>query len=264
MRIVLMGGLATQLIVAASILAVSGDPPPRRLFVSATLVVAAALAVAAHRRLAHVLRRRPRLLLGVAALYGVLTAWDGLYGPTPFGSTGFPILCIAAVAGSSRLILEVAAVLGGARIVEGAAWGARAWPGRSEAVVGDVLLYGAVAAVLIVVVGAFRASVGSVHADLTSMRAATGAELAPVAAAPPALPRADAAALVRRLTPAERRVVQRLGEGLLAKQIALEAGVSVATVRAQIKAAKRKTGARTLGDLAGLFVAAPGEEDGDR
>lgn len=51
------------------------------------------------------------------------------------------------------------------------------------------------------------------------------------------------------LTEAEQAVVAMLRDGLLPKQIALQRGTSLSTVRTQIKHAKRKTGARTLNDL---------------
>lgn len=60
------------------------------------------------------------------------------------------------------------------------------------------------------------------------------------------------------LSPAELRVVTRLAAGLAPKQIAAELGVAVPTVRSHLKAAKRKTHARTLTELVGLFVVEDG------
>jgi DNA-binding CsgD family transcriptional regulator len=74
------------------------------------------------------------------------------------------------------------------------------------------------------------------------------------------LPRGDAVGIVARLSPAEMRVVELLAGGLLAKQIALELSVSLATVRSHIAAAKRKTDAATVAQLAGLWAEAqPGD-----
>ena len=56
------------------------------------------------------------------------------------------------------------------------------------------------------------------------------------------------------LTPAELRVVGLLVAGRMPKQIAADLKVTVATVRSHLKAAKRKTGARTLDELVGLHV----------
>jgi DNA-binding NarL/FixJ family response regulator len=55
-----------------------------------------------------------------------------------------------------------------------------------------------------------------------------------------------------RLTAAERRVVEGLACGRAPKQLAYEIGVVLATVRTHIRNAKRKTGARTLRELAGM------------
>jgi DNA-binding CsgD family transcriptional regulator len=51
------------------------------------------------------------------------------------------------------------------------------------------------------------------------------------------------------LTPAEREVVTLLADGHRPKQIALLRGVALSTIRTQIKAAKHKTGARTIEQL---------------
>jgi DNA-binding CsgD family transcriptional regulator len=61
------------------------------------------------------------------------------------------------------------------------------------------------------------------------------------------------------LSPAELRVVTRLAAGRAPKQIAAELGVAVPTVRSHLKAAKRKTHARTLTELVGLFVLEDGQ-----
>jgi DNA-binding CsgD family transcriptional regulator len=67
----------------------------------------------------------------------------------------------------------------------------------------------------------------------------------------PALARAGAVSAPERarLSPAEGAVVALLAEGLTPKQIAHLRGTSLATVRTQIKRAKRTTQARTLDEL---------------
>jgi DNA-binding NarL/FixJ family response regulator len=68
------------------------------------------------------------------------------------------------------------------------------------------------------------------------------------------------------LTRMERSVVEGLAAGLAAKQLAHNRGVSLATVRTHIKNAKRKTGARTLRELA-TFPSRPdwlGHDDDER
>lgn len=71
----------------------------------------------------------------------------------------------------------------------------------------------------------------------------------------------------RRLSPAPRlplsnaelEVVARLARGRAPKQIAADLGVTLATVRSHLKQAKRKTHARTLPELVGLFVVENGK-----
>lgn len=59
---------------------------------------------------------------------------------------------------------------------------------------------------------------------------------------------------VGALTSREREVVALLAKGLAPKQIAMQRGISLATVRSVLKMAKRKTGARTLSELVGLSI----------
>jgi DNA-binding CsgD family transcriptional regulator len=66
------------------------------------------------------------------------------------------------------------------------------------------------------------------------------------------MPLALAPAPPAELTPTERRVVEGLATGRAAKELAHAWGVSLATVRTHIKNAKRKTGTRTLRELATL------------
>jgi DNA-binding CsgD family transcriptional regulator len=67
-------------------------------------------------------------------------------------------------------------------------------------------------------------------------------------------PGGDPRVLVGALSVAERDVLALLAQGRAPKQAAYERGTTIATVRSQIAAAKRKTGARTLGQLVALFA----------
>ena len=60
------------------------------------------------------------------------------------------------------------------------------------------------------------------------------------------------------LSAAERRAVALLAAGRAPKQAAADLGVTVSTIRSHLKAAKRKTHARTLTELVGLFVVEDG------
>lgn len=58
------------------------------------------------------------------------------------------------------------------------------------------------------------------------------------------------------LTDSERRVLMLLAHGSAPKQAAWELQVAITTVRSHIASAKRKTGARTLQQLIGMFAEA--------
>lgn len=64
------------------------------------------------------------------------------------------------------------------------------------------------------------------------------------------------------LTPAERAVVEGLSEGHRPKELAHQRGRSLSTIRTHIANAKRKTGARTLAELAGLAASPTWRRDG--
>lgn len=66
----------------------------------------------------------------------------------------------------------------------------------------------------------------------------------------------SAAERVGRLTVAEREVAEAMAKGLSPKEVAVERGTSLATVRTQIKKAKKKTASRTLIELVGLVCRA--------
>lgn len=85
------------------------------------------------------------------------------------------------------------------------------------------------------------AAVSPVRAPVPVAVGAPGS-VALAATAPSALPS-------RPLSPAEAAVVALLADGLTPKQIAHQRGTSLATVRTQIKRAKRATSARTLDEL---------------
>lgn len=70
-------------------------------------------------------------------------------------------------------------------------------------------------------------------------------------------PRQDAAAVAEALTPSERVVLTGLGVGLTDKEIARQRGVSVHTVRNQVRAIMRKTGVNKRTRLVALFNGAP-------
>lgn len=86
--------------------------------------------------------------------------------------------------------------------------------------------------------------------------AANGSRSTAAAPAPTtSAPSRDAPALP--LTAAQREIVTLLAAGLVPKQIATARGTTLATVRTQIKHAKRRTGSRTLDELVATAAERP-------
>jgi DNA-binding CsgD family transcriptional regulator len=114
---------------------------------------------------------------------------------------------------------------------------------------------------MLIAIWALRSTLSGSAASLAAARGG-GGSLTPqlalaVARGPRALlNRADPRAVTQSLSRAERGVLDCLIRGLAPKQAARELGVEVATVRSHIAAAKRKTGARTVEQLVGLYVEA--------
>jgi DNA-binding CsgD family transcriptional regulator len=112
-----------------------------------------------------------------------------------------------------------------------------------------------------VLVNLIRRFTASVPTSLASVRASGPAITPELAAAVRTellalLPRADPIQLIAPLTNAERKVLALLRDGLLPEQAALELSITLATVRSHIAAAKRKTGARTIEQLIGIYAQA--------
>ncbi|HWX43900.1 MAG TPA: helix-turn-helix transcriptional regulator [Solirubrobacteraceae bacterium] len=110
--------------------------------------------------------------------------------------------------------------------------------------------------VLVMLLRRFTASVPSSLAAARAGGPATTPALAAAVRTEPValLPPADAASLITPLTDAEHKVLALLGDGLVPKQAALELSVTLATIRSHIAAAKRKTGARTVEQLIGIYA----------
>lgn len=254
---ILTGGLALALWVASGslVLAIAnglGDHAVRRLSVGLLLVCASAAMLWRRDVVASVLRQRSWLVLLLAG--GELTAAivDGVIGGAyvAFSLTSVGVAVVAARARTVWLcvaLLEVGYVL--AVVAEGslASLGEQ---GELGGVLGAMIGYPVAALLFLGLRRRFARFIDAVDMTLRDIRLggsaftpALGRAIGGNLAAPPAAP-------APRLTPKERFVVERLAAGSAAKEIAHQSGVSLATVRTQISSAKRKTGARTLRELA--------------
>lgn len=241
-----------------------GAHPARRLIVGLLLVLCGVLALWQRRRVCVWLWHRPWLVLVVAVSELAVVAIDGLVGG-PYVAVTLTSIGIAVVVAPTRIVWCCAAalVLGyTGTVLVGHSPAKLVTDGDLAGVLGQTFGYPFVALSLLGLATLFKRFVSNADLILDEIRAGTPALT-------PALTRAIANAggvplllppgrtRVNRLTPAEVRVVEGLAQGKAAKELAYEWSVSLATVRTHIRRAKRKTGVRTLGQLAAL-AASPG------
>jgi len=261
----MLAWLAVLAVVTTAALAAGGEHRPRRLVLASVLLAATLSALARRRTVAETLRRRPRLILAATALLACTLVLDGGERVTVFAGLGAPLVGMAAVAGSRAAVATCASIvlvgaIGSVALSQGPAGL------LSDQAVVDLAANAAAllafSTALGLLFGAFAATLRGAErivAEARGVAASYGAEPSPPAlagGAAGALGRADPRALVARLTAAERHVLDLLMTGMSVKQIARERGTTIATVRAQVRAAKRKTGARTLAELGALGAAA--------
>jgi DNA-binding CsgD family transcriptional regulator len=256
MRVLTIALLLTLWIASGSfVLAATslGGDPPRRLAVGGVFVLAATLALCRRAGVCSALRARPWLVVVAAVISLGVALVDGVDGPyVPVTET---VIGIAAVVAGPRMVWLCVAVLEAGYAA--AVLGSRS-PGSLGGVLGEMLAYPFVALVVVGLANLYKRFLAGVDETLTAFR--NGAP-----ALTPALTRAVELGAVRRVAelPApssplsclsgdERAVVEELAGGLRPKQIALVWGVSLATIRKHICHAKRKTGARTLPELAAI------------
>ncbi len=229
-------------------------------------VVLTALAVSGLLRPATAARllRPPGRVVIAAALFALAGAFDwGIQ--SHFSEVAPAIVWIAVIVSSPPWIIACVLVSAAGYLVDLLLKGhSLAWtltPTGRELVVNQWADLAANAGAVLVLVVLLRRFTVGVPSSLAAARAGgpsiTPALAAAVRAEPVALlPSADAASLIAPLTDAEQKVLALLRDGLVPKQAALELSVTVATVRSHIAAAKRKTGARTIEQLVGIYAQA--------
>ena len=209
--------------------------------------------------------RRPGAVAAVVGVISVGVAGTGTWN-SPYTSEVFALMGVATVVASTRgvVVSVVVAALGyvGGLLLEGITPAQLVDTAHAAVVantIGDFVLF---AVVLLVALRACRQVLGPARQTLESVRAGgpamtqqlglalRRADRAPVAWLPPA----RAADLVAMLSARERALVLRLAAGLLPKQVALETGTPMGTIRSGIASAKRKTGARTVEQLVALVT----------
>lgn len=235
-----------------------GEHPLRRWLIGAALVSASVLALVERRRVCDALGRRPWLVVVVAAAQIAAACLDQPVGGA-FVAVSLTSIGLAVVAARAATVWACVAVLV-------AGYALAVFPGHSPAqladdgdlggVLGVLLSYVVIALLLLGLRRLFKRFADSAEEILLAIRAGAPTltpALAQAVAHPggPLLLTAAPAAPVR-LTPTEIRVVEGLAAGSAPKQLAREMNVGITTIRTHIKHAKRKTGAHTLRELAGL------------
>ena len=177
------------------------------------------------------------------------------------------LACISAVVGStSSVLLTVLIAWGGYTLdimAEGGALRAENGSLLSQAV-GELVILVISAGLTAVAIRILRATLAGAPARLARARSGDREPPEPrrLAAAVRSQPllallgRGDPAAILACLSTRERAVLEFLAQGLTPKQVAGRSFLALATVRSRIASAKRKTGARTLDQLVGLYVEA--------
>ena len=230
-----------------------GAHPARRGVIGGALVLACVVALWRRKAVRAALWTRPWLVLPIAAVQLGLAAVDGLVG-SPYVAFSVTSIGLAVIAARARIVWLCVALLAlgylALALIEYPP-SELATGGRLGTGLGAVVGYVAAAVPLMLLRQRFTWLTGGVEPILDDIRhgapaftPALGAAITPGRAVlPGGRP---------RLTPAERRVVEALASGSVPKQMAREWGVSLATVRTHVKHAKRKTGARTLSELAAM------------
>ena len=229
--------------------------------VGTSLLILAVAALWSRKGLLALLASHPRaallfpvpVLVAIAIDDGIESRWTPLVAvsvviPALLGHPRIALAC-AGVAASGQAI----AVLISANDVSGAR-------------VGELLLFnatGTIAAALGVALSmaVLARSLRDAPADLERLRAdhiLPGPVTRPIALLDKAAGGGQRPDTSAPLSPSELRVVELLAAGEAPKEIAFNLGIATATVRTHLKRAKRKTGARTLSELAGAYVTAEG------
>lgn len=213
---------------------------------------------------ARLLRTRTRVLLPILA-YAAIGAFDSSL-QTHYAEVAPALIWVAAVVSSPSWVgvcvlvsafgYAVDLVLAGHPVAWLAGGG-----GHGLLLVNQIVDLAANAAVMLLMVSLLRRFLAGAPREL-DLVSRGGPSLTPQlalaagAGGPAQLGRADSRALVDTLSAAERTVLGHLATGLAPKQAARELGVSLATVRTHVAAAKRKTGARTVEQLVAIFTEA--------
>jgi len=261
-------GLALMVMTAAAdtMFAILGGADTALVIDGALITIAALAGILQPERVASLLCPPGRIVIAAGLFVGLGALQPGLQ--THYADTEMAIAWLAAIVASPRWVLACVAVCVAGAIGDQAAAGhSLQWMlhgAGKDTLFNEIIDLCTSAALVFAAVSLLRRSIAGAPASLAAARSG-GPSLTPQLASAVRrepvglLPRADPAALIEPLTAAERRILALLADGLAPKQAAHRLGVALPTVRSHISAAKRKTGARTLEQLVGLYSEANGD-----
>ena len=235
-----------------------GSDPLRRLVIGLALVLAIAAALWKRDAVCVALRARPWLVVLVTLAMLSAVVADGPL-ESAYGAVSVTSLGLAAIVARARTVWLCVAILDvgfAAAILADHSPAALVESGELAAALGALLGYPFAALVVLGLAGMFTRYVLSADAIIDNVRRSP--------AQPPPWRKPSSSArgarwgcsALRHRSPSSRRgrcdAVAALAHGRRPKQIAFDWGVSLATVRKDLANAKRKTGARTLAELAAM------------
>lgn len=236
-----------------------GEDPTRRLVIGLILVLSIAAALWRRVSVCAALRARPWLVVLVAVGQQGAVVADGAL-DSAYAAVSMTSIGVAAIIARPRTVWLCVAVLDviyGAAVLSERSPAALVESGELAHALGALLGYPFVGLVVVGLAGWFTRFVSNADEIVDSLRRGSPA-LTPALteamqlAAPPPIRLLIAAPAFSDLTEREVRTVEALADGRRPKQIAFDWGVSLPTVRKSLRHAKRKTGARTLVELAAM------------
>lgn len=236
-----------------------GEHPTRRIVIGVALLTGYLLAWTYRPRVAVSLSVRPWVVVVIAALVAGAAVVDEPVGG-PYFSVSLTVIGLAVVVASTRtvwltLLCVCSVALAGAGVASLEHHGA---PGETGTVLGAILGCSLGTLLLVGIRAQLFRLTGNLDGALEDLR--MGRLILSPALSQAALDGTPAVALLSPpaahagLTEAEAEVVEALAQGRAPKQIARDRGVSINTIRTQLRRAKSKTGARTLRELASLVT----------
>jgi DNA-binding CsgD family transcriptional regulator len=257
-RVFFVAGLVLTIVIALDAMLIYAGPDPRRRFVLVGVVLAVwGAACFMPVAVTDALRNWPWLMLGLGAMLAILAAFDGGLLHSPLESEEAVLIGLAVITGGVRRVVGVSAILT-VGLVASLPVGYESRELFTEPMLADVVTLWGLTAVVAAFFSVWHRACAptAAFARLADVRKGEPSLTPALGSAIRGTPMLPAATPARResLSAAERNVVDKLADGMTAKQIADGSGRSIYTIRSHIRSAKGKTGARTIAQLVATRV----------